>query len=98
MKPKISEEELADAKIFPHLKECGPIEATARQGKARKFDGFPHLKECGPIEARGLLAVIGARIFDFPHLKECGPIEAQRRAAAQSVRHRFSALERVRPH
>ena len=36
---------------FPHLKECGPIEAENAEKLLQRKRDFPHLKECGPIEA-----------------------------------------------
>ena len=61
--------------FFPHLKECGLIEAKPGPKQQKEVLNFPHLKECGLIEARfgqWFLAVYSS----FPHLKECGLIEA----------------------
>ena len=83
---------------FPHLKECGPIEAKY-ECVLLGLDGgrFPHLKECGPIEASVSFAKL-ANAKNFPHLKECGPIEASPIVEDAGSGKLLSALERVRPH
>ena len=85
-------------RVFPHLKECGPIEARLSfEVFPLSSDSFPHLKECGPIEAMGPMSVFTLQT-PFPHLKECGPIEASKPIGNTFRDHLLSALERVRPH
>ena len=62
---------------FPHLKKCGPIEASVISWGGAGQSCFPHLKKCGPIEAPEVAARLAALVADFPHLKKCGPIEAK---------------------
>ena len=82
---------------FPHLKECGLIEAQKNLSVKYKWQSFPHLKECGLIEADPPLLSSGPCAC-FPHLKECGLIEAGLFESGMEGTSKLSALERVRPH
>ena len=71
-------------RLFPRLKDRGPIEALCTKGLKNGQLKFPRLKDRGPIEAR-LPPVVLEFPPSFPRLKDRGPIEAYRIFVAQQV-------------